>query len=137
MRRKVQNSRFLFKTTVLCLRFKKLLFFLHKINRPSAKMSADGTIQNCVTEYYKSYVTSCSVAFKKFKGQVRRERHQATTNQKTVLANNWKMFSQRTAILSQGCVGKFYVKTKAKEVVFSAKCREEYTQRFRPKQSSN
>lgn len=34
-------------------------------------------------------------------------------------------------------LGKFYVEEKAKAVVFQAKCLEEYTQRFRLKQSLN
>lgn len=66
----------------------------------------DGTIKTSVTECYKSFVTSCSVAFKKFKGQVRRERHQATTNQKTVFANNWKMFFRERPFCVYVVIGK-------------------------------
>lgn len=59
-------------------------------------------------------------AFKKFKGHVRRERHQATTNQKTVLANNRTMFFKERPFCLDVVVGKFYFETKEKEVVFQA-----------------
>ena len=47
------------------------------------------------------------------------------------------MFFRERPFCVDVVLGKFYIESKEKEVVFLAECREEYTQRFRPKQSSN
>lgn len=74
-------------------------------------------------------------AFKKFKVQVRRERHQATTNQKAVFPITGSCF-WRTAILSRRRE-RIVLRQKESEnkCFLLTKCREEYTQRFKRRQS--
>lgn len=76
--------------------------------------------------------------FKKFKGQVRRERHQATTNQKTVFPNNWKLLSVNGHFVTTLCWDSSTLKRKRKRWFYLLeKCREECTPHFKLNQSLN
>lgn len=78
--------------------------------------------------------------FKKFKGQVRRERHQATTNQEAVFAITGKAVFRERPFCSNCVQGSFSSKGQRKywfPAKLLRKCQGEYIPLFRQKLSSN